>query len=544
MKLTMRVLEGPEAGKEYIFPAEGESEEEATNILVGRNDVECQAHWRLSRDDPTVSRAHLMLEIRPPNCYVQDNQSLNGIYLRRGNEPERRVTRERLQSGDRLRLGKTVVGFEIVVPLKPLKTQLYQPTQDIEAAPAAPEQIPPASQPAAPPVSKPFAETPPPEQKEPEWYCVRCGERLESLPERKELMRSLDFMCSRCQKEVEAERRQAEERSRERYLCCECGSDVTPMAKSDGRAAELKEVAIYLCSTCGNRARSQKNMLGYWVIKKLGEGGMGEVFKGWHPETGRVVAIKKLRYEVSKDEHLVRRFWREISVMGTFQHPNVVRLYEAGTVNELPVFISEFVPGGDLTQFLNDSGRPLLLPQEVVPLIADSLVGLEYFHRQGYVHRDLKPENILLDKKDGRRIPKIADFGLARSYEKHGGTITRTGEYAGTWMYMPPEQITDFKRVKPVSDVYAMGVTAYFLLSGYWPLPDFPTYAQVKNRRVGALSRTPVQMILHDRRVPIEERRPDLPRALCRAVNKAIAMKPEERYPSAEEFRQALLNSL
>lgn len=547
MQLIMHVLEGPDAGKEYIFPAEGESGDESTNILVGRDDVECQAHWRLSRNDPTVSRAHLLLEIRPPNCYVQDNQSLNGVYLRRGNEAERRVSeRESLQDGDRLRLGKTVVGFKIIAPVKTIS---YQATpQETVGLPEAGEKEQPETEPSTPvetPIAKPEAKkSAPGPEKESEWYCVRCGERLSVLPEIKELVRSLDFMCPRCREQVEAERRQAEERSRERYLCFECGSDLTPMAKSDERAAELKDVAIYLCSTCGDRVRSQKNVLGYWVIKKLGEGGMGQVFKGWHPETGRVVAIKQLLSNVSKEKHIVCRFQREISIMGTLQHPNVVRLYEAGMVNNLPVFISEFVPGGDLTQFLDDNGRPLLPPQEVVALIADGLVGLEYFHRQGYVHRDLKPENILLGKKDGQYIPKLADFGFARSYEKHGGTITRTGECAGTWMYMPPEQITSFKDVKPPTDIYAMGVTAYLLLSGYWPLPDFPTYAQVKNGRVGALSRTPVQMILHDRRVPLEERRSDLPRALCRAVNKAIAMKPEDRYPSAEEFRQALLASL
>ena len=547
MKIIMRVLEGPERGREYVFPAEGESGDEATNILVGRDDVECQAHWRLSPADPTVSRAHFILEVRPPNCYVQDNQSVNGVFLRRGSEPERRVTQESLQTGDRLRLGKTVVGFEIYAPVK---TVFYTHPQQTEVIPESPpaKDRPVGKEDVAPPVVSQPEPTPlfqpPPELPEPEFYCVRCGNRLDALPEEKPLMQSLDFMCPTCRKAVEDERREAEERSRERYLCSECGKDITEMARSDGRAEELKDVALYLCSACGNRLRQRKEILGYWVIKSLGAGGVGEVYKVWHPETGRVAALKKMLPVAKADQRMVLRFQREIVIMQDLRHPNVVRLYEGGRDGDSPVFVSEFVPGGDLTQFISDDGRPLLSPEEVVTLIAESLVGLDYFHRKGYVHRDLKPENILLKQVNGQRIPKVADFGFARSYEKHGGTITRTGEAAGTWMYMPPEQITNFKRVRPQADIYAMGVTTYFLLSGCWPLPDFPTYAQIKGGRVVALPRTPVQMILHDRRVPLEERRPDLPRALCRVVNKAIAMTPEDRYQSAEELRQALLSSI
>lgn len=536
MRVIMRVVEGPEVGREYVFPAEGESGDEPTNILVGREDVECQAHWRLSPRDPTVSRAHFTLEVRPPNCYVQDNGSLNGVYLRRGQEPERRIQFEALQNGDRLRLGRTIVEFEIHAPMP---TQIHRAPPEVQIAPAAPqpEAYPVKSLPPSPPVIAP-------EPPDPEFYCVRCGQRMGQAPELKPLMQSLDFMCPQCIQIVLEERRLAEERSRERFFCLECGRDVTEMARRDGRAQELKDVALYLCSGCGQRMRQKEQILGYSVLKRLGAGGMGEVYKVWHPETGRIAALKRLLPIAKADERTILRFRREVLIMQDLKHPNIVRLYEVGQEGNSPVFVSEFVPGGNFAQFIDDQGRPLLPPEEVVALIAESLVGLEYLHRRGYVHRDLKPENLLLKPVDGRRIPKIADFGLARSYERHGGTITRTGEYAGTWMYMPPEQITHFKRVRPSVDIYAMGVVVYFLLSGCWPLPDFPTYAQIQQGRVGPLPRTPTQMILHDPRVPLEKRRPDLPRALCQAVNRAIAMRPEDRYQTAEEFRQALLKSI
>jgi serine/threonine protein kinase len=108
--------------------------------------------------------------------------------------------------------------------------------------------------------------------------------------------------------------------------------------------------------------KSPKQIVGYWVLKSLGSGGVGEVLKGWHPQTGRIVAIKRMHSKVSTEERMVRRFRREIAIMETLSHPNVVRLYESGILDGVPLFVSEFVPGGDLTQFIGDEGRSLLPP--------------------------------------------------------------------------------------------------------------------------------------------------------------------------------------
>ncbi len=534
MKVVMRVVEGPNQGQEYCFPAPGESEEEATNILVGRDDVDCQAHWRLGKEDLTVSRAHFVLEVRPPNCYLQDNMSTNGLFLLREGEPPRRIQKEALQEGDRVRAGRdTVLGFEIILPPPPShKTEVW--TQD----------LPKKDKPAKP---LPVQTTPsePEKAQEVEWLCIRCGEKLAALPDlRKGSVHATDFMCANCKTQVKEERQREEKaRAAERYLCSQCNRDVTKMAKSDGRAAELREVALYLCESC-TKGALQKRSIGEWrTIKRLGKGGMGEVYQARHPATGRIAAVKMMLEEIKSEERLQRRFLREISIMQELVHPHVVRLYEAGKEGNFPYFVLEFVPGGDFLQFIGKDGKVRLPPKEMVLLFADSLIGLEYCHRNGFVHRDLKPENILLFPQNGKNLPKIADFGFARSYEKHGGTITRTGEYAGTWMYMPPEQIINFKRAQPTVDIYAMGVTLYYLLSGQSPLPDFPSPWQIASGQVVRLTRTPQQMILNDPRVPLEKRNSNLPRRLCQVVNKAIAMKPEGRFQSAEEFRLALLES-
>lgn len=539
MKIIMRVEGQP--GKEYHFPAPRESEDEATNILVGRDDVDCQAHWRLGKEDLTVSRAHFILEIRPPNCYVQDNMSTNGLLLLRQGEPPRRIQHEALQNGDRVRVGKdTILSFEIILPAQ--KTEVWNLEEATEA------KIKPGEATPKPPVPQPVQATPPepPRPQDVERFCVRCGAELTALPDlSKGSVRATDFMCSNCQRAVEEEQRRLEEaRAADRYSCSQCGKDMTEMAKSDGRAAELQSVALYLCRSCAAKVL-QRRSLGEWrLIKKLGAGGMGEVYQAWHPKTGRIAAVKVMLEPIRSEGALHRRFLREIAIMEKLTHPNIVRLYEAGEDKGKPFFVSEFVPGGDFAQFISKDGRPLLPPQEMVRLVAESLVGLHYLHQEGFVHRDLKVENLLLDNRDGGRTPKVADFGFARSYEQHGGTITRSGEFAGTWMYMPPEQITDFKRVRPTADIYAMGVTLYYLLSGQSPLPGFPAPWQIMSGQVVRLPRTPPQIILKDERLPLEKQNPNLPRRLCQVVNKAIAMKPEDRYQTAEEFRQALLESM
>lgn len=147
---------------------------------------------------------------------------------------------------------------------------------------------------------------------------------------------------------------------------------------------------------------------------------------------------------VKEDSALIQRFKREIAIMKRLKHPNIVRLYDEGITDKGNYFlVSEYLPKGNLSNYCFTRHNGRMPYQKACALIAQALEGLSWFHEKGYVHRDIKPENILLLKDSkGAYHAKVADFGLARSYVLHGGTVTRANEWIGTTFYCPPEQIT------------------------------------------------------------------------------------------------------
>jgi len=530
----MMVLEGPDKGRVYECNTDG-----ATNILVGREDVRSEAHWQLSSKDYFVSRNHFLLEIRPPNCRISDPYSKNGTFLKRG-ELEKRVEEELLENGDQIRIGKTFLAMELVANNYNKKQEISIPRHETGPLKTGSETN------TVPATSN----------------CIRCGANMEyTLPSSGSVLSGSDFMCAECRKQEEQfKSKEAEKQVSQSYYCMNehCGQDVSDQANTDGRAAEFSDVALYYCPECSKREEAeaflnynfyQGDIGGYRLIRWLGKGGFGEVYKGWHPETCRLAAIKVMNPLKTKEAGLVYRFHREISIMQDFNHSNLVRFYEEGQVNQRPFLVLEYVPDGDFSQLLSDEGRSLYTAHDIIKFFEDALTGLDYFHRRdsqpgrNYVHRDIKPENILIRRDKDQVVSKLADFGLAKCYEEHGGTITRSKQFAGTFIYMAPEQITNFKYSKPPVDIYAMGVTIYYLLSGRYPL-DFTPMWQVKKGKPMLQRGRPVDMVLAGKRLPLLEARPDLPKSLCEAVDKSLSINPDQRYQSAEAFRLALLDAI
>jgi serine/threonine protein kinase len=280
----------------------------------------------------------------------------------------------------------------------------------------------------------------------------------------------------------------------------------------------------------GKVGQPQKPLLqlpAYTVDAELGRGGFGAVYKARRKKDGVPVAIKVMLSRIQATEDAVRQFHREMAVVEKLDHANIVRFLESGSHQGAFYFVMELCDGGSMADAATKNGGKLPLAQ-IKPWILQSLAGLAFAHAKGFVHRDIKPANILIH----RNIARISDFGMSKNFQKAGlSGMSMTGHYAGTPLFMPPEQITNFKYVKPVSDVWSMGATIYNVLTGQFPFPF--------DRKRDALD-----IILNENVVPIQKRDASIPKPLANVIDKAVAKRQKNRFTDAKEFRDALNKAL
>jgi serine/threonine protein kinase/WD40 repeat protein len=271
----------------------------------------------------------------------------------------------------------------------------------------------------------------------------------------------------------------------------------------------------------------------YVLLERLGEGGAGQVFKARHRKMDRVVALKVIRKELLVNPEMVGRFYREMHLLGGLSHANIVHALDSGPVGSVHLLAMEYVEGTDLLKLVRDKG-PLSVPLacEYARQVA---LGLQYVHEKGLVHRDIKPNNLLLSKPGpqgaGLGQVKILDLGLARLQQRPDGDmtslITPTGGMMGTPDFLAPEQALDFHQADIRADIYSLGCTLYYLLTGQPPFPG-GTLAQKVARH------------MQTELPPITELRRDVPSALVEVLRRMTAKQPAERYQTPVEVALAL----
>ena len=284
----------------------------------------------------------------------------------------------------------------------------------------------------------------------------------------------------------------------------------------------LQDVAAidpYVGKTIGGR---------YKLLRRLGGGGMGAVYEAEHAMIGRRVAVKLLHAQYASDVDVVRRFLNEARAAAMIGHPNILECIDMGRSDDgAPFLVLELLRGRDLASAIKQSG-PMAIGR-AVKIAEQVCAALRAAHEREIVHRDIKPENVFLALgDDGAERVKVLDFGISKFGEgNQSGPGTATGQMLGTPAYMAPEQIHDASRVDRRTDVYAVGVLLYQMLSA-----RFPFYGDtLPLLLIKIATEAPTPIALH---------RPDLPPPLVDAITRALEKSPDERFPTVDALVAAI----
>src|SRR4051812_34352201 len=259
----------------------------------------------------------------------------------------------------------------------------------------------------------------------------------------------------------------------------------------------------------------------YRVIKRLGSGGMADVYRAEDEQLGRQVALKLLYRHLAEDVSFVERFRREASSAAGLQHPSIVSIFDRGEWDGTYYIAMELIRGRTLKDVIRERGPA---PADAaVDIVLQILRAARFAHQRGVVHRDIKPHNVLIDE-EGR--VKVADFGIARA---GASDMTETGSVMGTAQYLSPEQAQG-KPVDARSDLYSIGIVLYEMLTGTVPFDgESPVTVALKQ-----VSEAPV---------PPRVRNPEVPATLDAVVMRAMEKDPARRYQTADAFIEALLGA-
>ena len=488
-RVELEVVEGPMKGQKFAF-------EEHDTFVFGRL-KDC--HARLP-DDQQVSRHHFIMEANPPDARVRDLGSMNGTHINgtkygsreKGETPEEGAEREYpqvdLKNGDQIRVGRTLLVVSIEVPAVCCQCSCDIADKDRD-------------------------------------QCIWIGGTFICAPCKQKLAASAKpakapepVRCKKCKKDVSKE---IGEGRRGDYICQSC------QAKAED---DPHEILQHMIALLGDRDKPPV-IEGLKVGKLLGKGGFGAVYLARRKKDDAQMALKVMLSKVAVTKQARETFLREIELTKQLKHKNIVTLLDHGSTGSAFYFLMDYYDGGSVDDLMEQHGGKIPL-SEAAPVMLQTLEGLSYVHGQSVVHRDLKPGNILLAGSGSRRVAKVSDLGLGKNYEKAGFSgMTITGGAAGTPPFMPREQVTNFKYVKPTCDVWSIAATYYNMLTGQFPR-DF--------RR----GRDMMQAVLQSPVVPIRRRNSSIPSRVAGVIDKALAEKPKDRYQDAGEMLKAMTKVL
>ena len=305
------------------------------------------------------------------------------------------------------------------------------------------------------------------------------------------------------------------------HFCGSCGESLITLRSTDadvGRIALFKSGADLF--TSGEILKKT-----YKIEKIIGEGGAGTVYRAKHMNLGHDVAVKVLFGQLERNRTLRERFLEEARIQANLRHPNIILVTDIIDEPNRVAMVMEYVRGQTLYDYIHSLKAPA--PEEVViKLMTSVLDAMEYVHEHDIIHRDIKPQNIMMTRSGGQPLPKVMDFGIAKILGEQD-IRTMTGARMGTLHYMAPEQFRDSKSVDKRADIYSLGVTLYELVTQRLPFESDDSYALMRSH---------------------QEVEPPSPRTLNRALSmpmeqvvlKALKKKPEDRFVSCLEFKQAL----
>ncbi len=263
----------------------------------------------------------------------------------------------------------------------------------------------------------------------------------------------------------------------------------------------------------------------YRLGKRLGCGGMGVVYQAQHTVLGKTFAMKFVAKEASDHSESTKRFVQELTAIGKLNHPHIVSATDAGEVDGVPYYVTELLDGHDLVHWIATHG-----PADIgtaCEMIRQSALGLGHAHRHGFLHRDIKPSNLFFETRGNI---KLLDFGLVRS-QQESSELTGSGQMMGTVDYFSPEQAEDCRHCTPASDIYSLGATMIYLLSGEPPYPDHQ-YPTIVSKLRGHMIDRPQWLVQHAS---------DLPHKLVALLDSMLAKSPQKRPQSCEAVAEQLV---